>query len=123
MRHLRVRWADGGGATGERALTLVLGLTDDDGDGQSNEAELDASTDPQDPSSCLAVAATQLSGNQITLTWSSVPGKSYHIESSADLTTWQTVSGSSTGAVTATTSSITLTGLSGSRLFFRVVVE
>lgn len=123
VRHLRLRWTDGGGATGERALTLVLGLTDDDGDGQSNEAELYASTDPQDRSSCLAVAATQLSGNQLTLTWSSVPGKSYHIESSADLTTWQTVSGSSTGAVTATTSSITLTGLTGSRLFFRVVVE
>ncbi|MBB5032102.1 hypothetical protein [Prosthecobacter vanneervenii] len=123
VRHLRLRWTDGGGATGQRALTLVLGTTDDDGDGQTNESELYAGTAPQDSSSCVRVTSTQLSGSQITLGWNSVVGKSYHIESSADLTAWQAVPSSSTGAVPSTTTSMTLTGLSTTRLFFRVVVE
>ncbi|MBX7207907.1 MAG: thrombospondin type 3 repeat-containing protein [Verrucomicrobiaceae bacterium] len=123
VRHLRMRWTDGGGATGERALTLVLGSADDDGDGQPNESELTAGTDPQDAGSRLAVSSQQITGNQLMLTWMSVVGESYHLEYSADLTTWQTVPGSSTGAATSTTSSATVTNLSGARMFFRVAAD
>jgi hypothetical protein len=122
VRHLRLRWTDLGGATGERAMTLVLGLTDDDGDGLTNEDELAAGTDPEDATSRLAISSTQFTGNQVTITWQSAVGTAYHIEYSMNLATWATVSGTQVTATSSTTSA-TVTNATADSMFFRVVVE
>jgi len=57
----------------------------------------------------------------MTLTWQSVAGKTYRVQSSTDLGTWNDVSGSDTIA-TSTSSSRTLVVSPGVRAFFRVAV-
>ncbi|MFN0079602.1 MAG: cadherin repeat domain-containing protein [Prosthecobacter sp.] len=124
VKSLRVRWTDGGGNTGTRALTLVLSnvtTDDDDGDGMTEADETVAGTDPQSSTSRLAVSGTQLAGNQVTLTWASVPGISYQIQSSSDLITWNNVSGTQVTA-TAGSTARTLTAMPGARQFYRVSV-
>jgi hypothetical protein len=69
-------------------------VADKDGDGQSNLHEFLAGTDPRDSSSRLAVSSLVRSGGNVTLTWSSVPGKSYHIQACDDLGSWQTLESS-----------------------------
>ncbi len=65
--------------------------TDPDGDGQSNLAEYVAGTDPALGTSRLAILVLTKAPAAVDLTWSSVPGKSYTIQWSPDLTTWTTV--------------------------------
>ena len=125
VRHLRLRWADSAGGSGERALTLVLAnvtTDDDDGDGFTEAEEIAAGTDPLNAASRLMVTQTQMTGGNVVLTWASVAGKTYHIEASSNLTTWTTISGSSTTA-SGLSSSQTVSNGGGSRLFFRVVVD
>jgi hypothetical protein len=122
VRHLRIRWTDGGANSAERALTVVIAKADDDGDGFTEEQEIAAGTDPRDPLSRLSVTISGLSGSNFTVTWASVIGKTYHVDYSSNLSTWTTVSGSSRTATAATTS-LTVSGVSGARLFFRVVAE
>jgi hypothetical protein len=122
VRHLRIRWTDGGANSAERALTVVIAKADDDGDGFTEEQEIAAGTDPRDPLSRLSVTTSGLSGSNFTVTWASVIGKTYHVDYSNNLSTWTTISGSSRTA-TAESSSATFSGVTGTRLFFRVVVE
>jgi rhamnogalacturonan endolyase len=66
---------------------------DPDGDGQSNEIEAAAGTDPKDGASNFAATLTPTAGTQFALTWPSVPGKTYEILSSTSLSgQWQSVS-------------------------------
>ena len=97
VRHLRMRWQDAAGNSGERALTVVLA--------------------PRP-----AVGPCEMSGTTFTLSWSSDPGKVYHLEYSTDLVSWITIGGSSVQAEDTTTTQ-TLSGVSGARLFYRVVVD
>jgi hypothetical protein len=122
VRHLRIRWTDGGANSAERALTIVIAKADDDGDGFTEEQEIAAGTDPRDPLSRLSVTTSGLSGSNFTVTWASVIGKTYHVDYSSNLSTWTTISGSSRTA-TAESCSATFSGVTGTRLFFRVVVE
>ncbi|MDP3851300.1 MAG: alpha-amylase family glycosyl hydrolase [Luteolibacter sp.] len=62
---------------------------DADGDGQSNLAEFLAGTDPQDSASRLAIISIDRTPAAVTLTWSSVPGKSYLIQACDDMRSWQ----------------------------------
>jgi len=122
VRHLRIRWTDGGGYTGERALTIVVARADDDGDGFTETQEIAAGTNPRDATSRLSVGSSGLSGNTMTITWNSVIGKTYHIDYSTNLAGWTTVSGPSTTA-TGEKTSVTISSVSGTSMFFRVVVE
>ena len=124
VHHLRVRWTDGSGSSGERALTLVLrNVTsdDDDADGFTEEEETTAGTDPSSSNSYLAVNEVSRTGNLVTLSWSSVIGKQYRVRFSTDLSSWTDVTGTLVTATTTTTSS-TFTAASGELQFYQVMV-
>jgi len=54
---------------------------DEDGDGQTNGSEFLTGTDPTSGTSMFAATAVPSPGNKLLLTWPSVPGKIYRIES------------------------------------------
>lgn len=122
VRRLRIRWTDGGGNTGERALTLVVAKADDDGDGFTESAEIAAGTDPRDVASRLTVNSWGLGSASVTINWSSVIGKTYHVEGSSDLSAWNEVTGTRVTAIDVLTSTSVSSGTGTSR-FYRVVVE
>ncbi|MEM7146447.1 MAG: DUF1800 family protein [Verrucomicrobiota bacterium] len=69
--------------------------TDDpDGDGCNNQAECDASTNPNDPTDCLTIVDSTFSPSDSMVCWPSVRGKRYNIQVSEDLNTWTTLSDS-----------------------------
>jgi lysophospholipase L1-like esterase len=74
---------------GLSASTNDAGL-DGDGDGRSNKDEYAAGTDPANADSVLEVTAYEADGE---LRWKSVPGRSYVIEESVELASWQVVPG------------------------------
>ena len=59
---------------------------DDDGDGSRNSEELAAGTNPYDATDQFRITLTTSANGALTIQWSSVPGKSYTIESSETLT-------------------------------------
>ena len=61
---------------------------DFDGDGQSNEKEWTARTDPGSASSYFRVTQSALSGGQFQVTIPTVAGRRYTLESSPDLVNW-----------------------------------
>lgn len=124
VMHFRLRWTDGGGNAGERAMTLAIGnvrTDDDDGDGFTEAEEALAGTDPHNAMSRLAVTSTQLTSSLITLVWTSVAGKQYRIQSSSDLLNWSDVSGTFVTATTASTSGEFIPS-GGTRQFYRVAI-
>ena len=64
---------------------------DYDNDGCTNEQELLAGTDANDPNSCLRVLNILPDEPGALLSWTSVPGKRYRISYSNDLVTWYLV--------------------------------
>ena len=56
---------------------------DPDGDGASNVMEFSAGTNPHDPSSGFRVTGMTRNGSNLTLTWASVSGKTYVVQSAA----------------------------------------
>lgn len=70
------------------------GAEDDwDGDGRSNLSESIAGTDPTDPSDLFWASISEVSESAFDVSWSSVEGKTYAIESCTDLTddSWETL--------------------------------
>ncbi len=83
------------------------GDQDADGDGQTNEQEFTAGTDPKSPASFFAASWKPNSGQNNngkftafgpvppsaagTLTWVAEPGRSYFVQASEDLENWDTV--------------------------------
>jgi hypothetical protein len=69
--------------------TNINRLTDTDGDGMSDYAEFLAGTDPTNPASKFVfLGATVQTNSNVDFQWSAVPGRSYQVLSSADLTSW-----------------------------------
>lgn len=98
---------------------------DFDHDGFTNEQERLAGTDPTNGTSALRLAnfSRATNGETFSLTWTSVPGKTYQIETSQALLANQWTSIGDPVIATGTTSALTVpTASVESRRFFRVKV-
>jgi autotransporter-associated beta strand protein len=97
---------------------------DPDGDGQSNEVEAAAGTDPLNGASTFAATLTRTAGTDLTLTWPSVAGKTYEILKNTSLTgQWEPLETIVAGLGTTSTFAIT-PGAHGPSAFFKVrIVE
>ncbi|MEZ5326896.1 MAG: hypothetical protein R3F19_17745 [Verrucomicrobiales bacterium] len=98
---------------------------DPDHDGQTNEEEFAAGTDPLDAQSAFLLTSVSRPSDlgETTLTWSSVPGRTYQVESSATLNseTWQSV-GNPILASTATQSTNIEDPPDKNHIFYRIRV-
>ncbi|HJT80532.1 MAG TPA: hypothetical protein VJ719_04985 [Chthoniobacterales bacterium] len=71
-----------GPSAGSVSFNVISATGDNDGDGQTNAAEDSAGTNPFDSASTLHVMQlSQPDANSLTLTWATVPGKKYQVES------------------------------------------
>ncbi len=93
------------------------GAGDADGDGASNVAEYVAGTDPQDAASRFALVA--LPGEGLRLQFAVVAGRSYTLQASEDLKSWENVRQIAAGALSRTEEVAEGTG--GRRRYYRVV--
>ncbi len=75
-----------------------LPAADDDGDGVSNLDESKAGTNPDDAKSRLDLTASR-SANNLVLSWTNLPDKANHIETSGALDVWQRTTGLSASTV------------------------
>ncbi|NCY20692.1 hypothetical protein EBX31_01890, partial [bacterium] len=69
----------------------VSASADSDGDGFTNAQEYSLGTDPQSAASTFKVSELARSGNSLTVSWASVPGKVYQVQTVPELTSgaWQ----------------------------------
>jgi GH15 family glucan-1,4-alpha-glucosidase len=92
---------------------------DSDGDGLSNLQEFLAGTDPTNSASSLRITSIARAGNVNTITWESVSGKTYHLQSTDTLTgTFTDVAGPDITASGPSTSTTDITAVVGR--FYRV---
>lgn len=101
--------------------------TDSDGDGATDLQEYHALTDPQNAADFLNFIAQSYSDTReaMSLTFSSVPGRLYTVQTSIDLETWINAAGHIDfpgNAVTTITNRSVSVGISP-RYFFRVLVK
>jgi lysophospholipase L1-like esterase len=92
---------------------------DGDGDGVSNRDEYVAGTDPESAASALGVTAYEADGE---LRWKSVPGRSYAIEESEDLVSWEVVPGLPVVLAKSGETAVVLPEREGAARFYRVRV-
>ena len=120
--NVRIRATDQNGATIEQTLTVGVANStddDDDGDGATEAAEMLAGTDPQNPASHLRILNLARAGTNVTLTWTSVSGRTYAVQSAGTAAgSWTDAGG--TILATGPTTAATLTGVSAGAMFFRV---
>jgi hypothetical protein len=110
-------------AHGLSATNPADAALDSDGDGQNNQAEYEAGTDPGLASSVFAIRSGILDASEglFTVEWPAVAGKTYRVSSSPDLADW-----THHGMVFAAESeirSLPVPTLGSDKRFFRVSVE
>ena len=106
---------------GITALVLTQGLPparDADGDGLTNEQELNLGTDPLDASSAAAFGALRRAGGGFELDVSCAPGAPRWLESSPDLVDWSPVL--QTNAAAGIPITVSVTNSAEPQRFFRV---
>lgn len=94
---------------------------DPDGDGFTNEQELAAGTDPTSRASALRLSnfSRAANGSTFTLGWVSVPGKTYQVQTSPNLSSWTDAGSPVTASATSSSTTVSITG-SPQRFFYRV---
>ena len=98
---------------------------DTDGDGQTDAKEALAGTSPTNSADYLRIMELAFTaGSQITLTWTSVVGKNYSVQSSPDLVVWTTVGPVVPGAVGATQATVAMPASPpATKMFYRILVN
>jgi hypothetical protein len=102
-------------------VKLLAPTADDDADGQTNEAEAAAGTNPLSNASAFKVNSAAVPANgEFTITWASVVGKKYRVQRSATLVSndWTDISPEITA--TGSTSSYNDPSAGSMRHFYRV---
>src|SRR5207249_3851183 len=69
-------------------LTTASATTDSDGDGLGDWAEYLTGTSPLDSRAGMTITPALMGSNGLTLNFPTVPGRTYRLQSSPDLTTW-----------------------------------
>ncbi len=109
------------GAVGpQSSIKFITAGGDEDGDGKINSAEDVAGTNPFDPKSLFQVFSTTKSGNAVTISWSSITGRTYQVEVSERLTDGFFPLSGALGASGTGTNSYTDFNASVDRRFYRV---
>ena len=95
---------------------------DTDGDGTLNWEEFGAGTNPTDADSVFRSTQSAISGDQITIHWNAVNGKTYALQHKADLTdlSWTTQLTNLLGVEPLSSVTIVLSGTKG---FYQIAVE
>jgi hypothetical protein len=102
--------------------SLVNSNDDADGDGSTNHQEYTAGTDPLNPASRLFVKTFARNGGNLTFTWEAAEGKSYTVERSTNMLSWNVLQNGIVGAAgLATFTDLNTTGQP--KLFYRVKVN
>ncbi|MEI8341411.1 MAG: hypothetical protein WCH43_07765, partial [Verrucomicrobiota bacterium] len=112
----------GPGSVASHSLNILDPNGDADGDGMSNVAEDIAGTNPLDSASVFRVATISRSGGSVVISWSSVTGKTYVVQTTTSLSSpgsWTDLSGSSTPG-TGGNVSYTDNNATGTSRFYRV---
>ncbi len=103
------------------AVAVLDPAADDDGDGVNNANEIISGTNPLDRNSVLKVTSTGKNAGTVTVTWSSVAGVKYVIDSTPDLSAgFSPLSGTITASGVST--SYDDVGATGVQQFYRVRV-
>ena len=104
--------------------TFLNPSTDQDGDGMINSAEEIAGTNPMNPQSVFQVSQLQPGAGTMTLTWPSVPGKTYQVQWSDSLSSssFNSMQGITVAASAGSTTSWTDANPGPSRRFYKVIV-
>jgi len=114
----------GPASVASQTVKILDGASDDDSDGQSNEDEDAAGTNPFDNSSVFKTTSISTNGADYDIAFSAVVGRFYHLETSTDLgesDAWSVVNGNNLAS--GTLMILTHTGgASDVRRFYRVRV-
>ena len=122
----RVLWQMLYGVTDAQINSAAWLAADDDGDGVSNGAELAAGTNPFDSTSKPAITSMSNGASGLTLSFPTVMGKQYLIQSASSLaptSTWTTVSSVAPITGGGTIQSVTVPTGAAKSAFYRLVVQ